>query len=348
MKFSWCVPVPTPRLELMYAGARKTEECGFHSICYADHTVMIPPSGGQVYEAWAFLTALATMTSKVKLWTGVSDVHRVHPAIMAQKVATLDVISGGRAMIGLGFGEAMNLDMYGIPRNASLTKMREFVEVLRLLWRKRRKAKFSGKFFTLDRAYLQVHPVGKTIPVYIAANGVKSRELTGEIGDGWYPFFENPDIFATHREDVVRGIKRGKKPEEKLESFDYSYNCFVAIADDHEAALDRVRFFKSSCLTMGHKFNEAYGLSLPTNLTIHNMTMETDGADELLACVEDVPDRALEEFNVVGTPDEVIAQVERFQKAGCTHLVLMNRGPDIDGVYETIRDVVIPYFREEK
>lgn len=346
MRFSWCIPVPTPKLEYMYAGARKAEACGFWSIWYADHTVMLPPSGGAVYEAWGFLTALAMKTQTINLCTGVSDPHRVHPAIMAQKVATLDQISGGRAMIGLGFGEAMNLDMYGLPRNASLTKMREFIQCLRLLWRKRRKAKFHGKYFDLDRAYLQVHPIARTIPVYLAANGPKSRHMAGELADGWYPFFENPALYARHHAEVVAGIRETKNPEEKLAGYDFSYNCFVAIADDHQAALDRVQFFKSMCLTMGHKFNEAYNLALPTNLTVHNFTMDSEGSDALMGCMDDIPDRALEEFNVIGTVDEVIAQVERFQQAGCNHLVLMNRGPDVDHVYEVIRDKVIPYFNE--
>ncbi|GAB4322227.1 MAG: 5,10-methylenetetrahydromethanopterin reductase [Promethearchaeota archaeon] len=345
VKFSWCVPVPTPGLELMYAGAAKAEACGFWSIWYADHLTMIPPGGGQVFEAWSFLTALACKTKRVKLCTGVSDVHRIHPAVMAQKVATLDQISGGRAMIGVGLGEAMNLDAYGLPRSASLGKLREFVEVMRLLWGKRRKATFEGSHFNLKRAYLQVHPVGH-VPVYVAANGPKSRRLAGEVGDGWYPFFESPETFAKHKRDVDAGISASKDPEEKAGRYDYAYNCFVAVADDHDAAVERLRFFKSMCVSMPQKFNEAYGLDLPTNLHLHDVTMESEGADALLSCADQVPDRALEDFNVAGTVDEVIAQVERFQKAGCTHLVLMNRGPDVNRVYEVFRDEVIPAFQD--
>ena len=86
---------------------------------------------GTCYDAYCFLTSLAMVTKKIKLCTGVSDCHRFHPALMAHKVATLDQISNGRAMIGLGAGEAMNIDMYGLNRNKSVTKLREYINLMR-------------------------------------------------------------------------------------------------------------------------------------------------------------------------------------------------------------------------
>jgi len=135
MRFSFHIPVPTPRLEYMYEGVKKAEESGFFGIFYADHTTMSPQKGtGTCYDAYCYLTALAMITKKVKLCTGVSDCHRFHPALMAHKVATLDQISNGRAMIGLGAGEAMNIDMYGLSRRRSVSKLREYIILLRKFW----------------------------------------------------------------------------------------------------------------------------------------------------------------------------------------------------------------------
>ncbi|TFG00866.1 MAG: LLM class flavin-dependent oxidoreductase, partial [Promethearchaeota archaeon] len=137
MKFSFSIPVPTPRLEYMIDGSKKAEACGFHSIFYADHTTMLN-SPGTCYDALCFLTALAMETSKLKLCTGVSDCHRFNPALMAHKFATLDVISKGRAMIGIGAGEAMNIDFYGLNRERSVIKLREYIEIIRKFWTKKR------------------------------------------------------------------------------------------------------------------------------------------------------------------------------------------------------------------
>jgi len=125
MRFSFHIPVPTPRLEYMFKGTKMAEECGFFGVFYADHTVMLPPGPGTCYDAYCFLTSLAMITKKIRLCTGVSDCHRFHPALMAHKVATLDQISNGRGMIGLGAGEAMNIDMYGIERKNSVSKLRD-------------------------------------------------------------------------------------------------------------------------------------------------------------------------------------------------------------------------------
>jgi 5,10-methylenetetrahydromethanopterin reductase len=262
---------------------------------------------------------------------------------MAQKIATLDVISGGRAMFGIGAGEAMNLDMYGIPHDRALAKIREYVTYVRGLWG-RRKLKFNGEFFTAKNAYLQIQPVQKHIPIYMAANGPKARHVCGEIADGWYPFSETPELLATHKADVFAGMQAAGRVN--TSDFEVSYNCFIAVADDTEAALDRVKFFKSSMLSMPVKLNEAYNLGLPEEHNLCDTTMDSECFDDMFANVDKVPDRAMQDFNIVGTPSEVMEQFAKFVTAGVTNFVLINRGPDFNGVFDYLHDHVIPYFNE--
>jgi len=119
--------------EQMAKHAMLAESLEFDSVWVPDHLVL-EDYRRLCPEAWCILSALATRTRRVTLGTSVTDPYRRHPAVLAQTVATLDLISGGRTILGLGAGEAMNTDPYGIPRDMRITRMRETVEILRRLW----------------------------------------------------------------------------------------------------------------------------------------------------------------------------------------------------------------------
>ena len=345
MKFGFHIPVPTPRLEYMYDAAKKAEECGLDAIFYADHTVMLPPGPGTCYDAYCYLTALAMITNKINLCTGVSDCHRFHPALMAHKVATLDVISNGRAMFGIGAGEAMNVDMYGLNRDRSLAKLREYIDLVRKYWTKRKvnaKSEFWGE---MKNSYIQIKTIQKKIPIYLAGNGPKTRKLTGEKADGWYPLYQPPWVYKKNQKQVADAAKAiGRDPAE----IDYVYDCFVAIDDKNpENAVKRCEFFKASYLLNAPIVNAAYpDVSLSGGLSIHNFEMDSEGATELLSCLDQLPETILEDFNCLGTTDDVIKSIEKYKEAGATHMSFMNRGPDPNQVFEIFRDKIIPYFKE--
>ncbi len=345
MRFSFHIPVPTPRLDFMFEGTKKAEDCGFFGVFYADHTVMLPPGPGTCYDAYSFLTALAMITKKVKLCTGVSDCHRFHPALMAHKVATLDQISNGRGMIGLGAGEAMNIDMYGLNRVKSVSKLREYIILLRKFWTKKRVSEKSDFWGEIRRAYIQIKPVQKSPPIYVAANGPKTRKITGELADGWYPLYQPPWVYKKKVKEVIDAAKdTGRDPSE----IDYVYDCFVAIDDDDpDKAIKRCEFFKSSYLLNSTITNEAYpGLNLPEGLNVHNFDMSNQNALDYLSNLDKLPDTILQDFNCIGTTDDVISSIEKYKEAGATHISIMNRGPDPNKVYEVFRDKIIPYFKE--
>ncbi|MEX2704085.1 MAG: LLM class flavin-dependent oxidoreductase [Candidatus Freyrarchaeum guaymaensis] len=341
VKFGFSIPVPTYRLELAIEGAKKAEQCGFESLWYADHLTILPPTG-RIYDAFVFLTTMALNTKRLTLCTGVSDPHRRHPVVMAHILATLDVVSNGRAMVGIGAGEAMNLRMYNIDARKPVSKMREFIEVMRLLWKEDR-VNYDGEFFQMRDAFLQLRPVQETIPIYVAANGPKSRRLAGEIGDGWFPFYESPNLIAKHIKDVGEGAKRAGR---SMDEIDVCYNCMTAIADDFETAFERVEFMKGGHLLFPEKLKEEYNIEVPKDLAIQKLTPSNEDLMKLVQYLDKVPDRILQDFNVIGTVDQVIGQLEAFMKAGVKHFALLNRGPDPNKVFEIYRDKIIPYFKE--
>ncbi len=345
MKFGNVIPYDFPSFQNILEQAKKSEESGFDYIFYPDHTVDWDPGSGICFEAFNTLSALA-MKSKLKLGTAVSDCHRYHPALMAQKVATLDHISSGRALLGLGVGEKINVDMYGLSRAKALSKLREYIELLRQFWSKKKVTKKSEFWGDIKRAFIQIKPIQNTPPIYVAANGPKSRQLTGELANGWFPFIESPRTYKENKKEIVDAAKKiGRNPEE----IDYALQTYVAIDDDNpEKAVKTCEAFKLfSLFVASTKLNQIYPtLNLPTDLTVFNYDWNSD-VHELFAYQNKLPESMLTDILCLGTTDDVIANIEKLKEAGVTHMAFFNHGPDFNKVYERFRDKIIPYFKEE-
>ncbi len=345
MRFSFHIPVPTPRLEYMFNGTKKAEECGFFGVFYADHTTMLPPGPGTCFDAYCFLSSLAMITKKIMLCTGVSDCHRFHPALMAHKVATLDQISNGRGMIALGAGEAMNIDMYGIERKRSVTKLREYINLMRDFWTKKRVNRNSEFWGEIKNAYIQIKPIQDRIPIYVAGNGPKTRKITGELADGWYPLYQPPWLYKKYVKEISDIAKASNRNPSDI---DFVYDCFIAIDDDDpNNALKRCEFFKSSYVLNAYITNEAYpNLNLPEITNVHDVDMTGGNLLDYANNIDKLPETILQDTNCIGTTDDVISSIEKYQQAGATNMSFMNRGPDPNKVYEIVRDKIIPYFNE--
>jgi len=345
MKFGIVINSVDQSFENILNQANKAEKCGFYSIFIPDHAVWQPPLPGMCFDALNLLSAIA-MQTKLQLCTGVSDCHRIHPALMAQKFATLDHISNGRAMFGIGSGEKMNVDMYGLSRAKSLAKLKEYIELMRQFWTKKKVSKKSEFWGDIKKAFIQIKPKQKSIPIYVAANGPKTRQLTGILGDGWYPCVESPWTYKENKKDVVNSAKNaGRDPDE----IDYALLNFVAIDDKNpENAKEECNtLLIGSLIYYSKKINQIYPhLNIPTEIDVFNFDMNSD-IQKLLAFRDNLPESTLSDSMPIGTTDEVIATIEKFKDAGVTHMALTNYGPDMDNVFEIFRDKIIPYFKEE-
>jgi alkanesulfonate monooxygenase SsuD/methylene tetrahydromethanopterin reductase-like flavin-dependent oxidoreductase (luciferase family) len=239
----------------------------------------------------------------------------------------------------------MNIDMYGLNRKKSASKLKEYITLMRNFWTKKKVSANSEFWGRIKNAYIQIKPVQESPPIYVAGNGPITRQITGELADGWYPLYQPPWVFKKNADQVIEAAKKaGRNPSE----IDLVYDCFVAIDDDNpQNAIGRCEFFKSSYLLNPSITNEAYpNLNIPEGLTIHNFEMTSKGALDQLQYLDKLPASILKDFNCLGTTDDVIASIEQYKNAGATHLSIMNRGPDPNKVYEIFRDKIIPYFRD--
>jgi len=146
-----------------------------------------------VAEAWGrdcftILALMARETRRMQLGTGIVNTYSRTPAALAQHFATLDELSGGRMIIGLGTsGYRVIEHWHGVPFQPSLTRLREYVEIIRMILAGE-PLMYSGKIFNLQRGFrLRFQPVRARIPIFIASLTPKSVAQTARIADGWMP-----------------------------------------------------------------------------------------------------------------------------------------------------------------
>lgn len=146
----------------------------------------VPEGWGR--DAFSLLTQLAVETRRIRLATGIVNVYSRTPGALAQHFATLDELSGGRAIIGLGASSANVIEQFhGIPFQPALARIRETVSIVRMLLRGERLV-HHGKWFDMDRGFtLRMTPLRPAIPIFLATLNPKSVKMTAEIADGWIP-----------------------------------------------------------------------------------------------------------------------------------------------------------------
>src|SRR5271154_1248636 len=159
--------------------ARAADDAGVHSIWVAE-------AWGR--DAFTTLTLLAEHTSRVRLASGIVNTYSRTPAALAQHFATLDELSGGRMIIGLGTSGPQVIEhFHGIKFNPPLTRLKEYVDIINLIMAGT-PLNYNGKIFKLGRGFtIRFEPTRKHIPIYIASLNQKSVEFTARKADGWLP-----------------------------------------------------------------------------------------------------------------------------------------------------------------
>jgi len=148
--------------------------------------VFVAEAWGQ--DAFTLLVQLAERTTRIKLATGIVNFYSRSPAALAQHFATLDEISEGRAIIGLGASSANVIEhFHGVPFRPALARMRETVEIINLLVAGQ-PLNFHGRVFNLERGFtLRFKPYRDHIPVYIASFRPQAVKVVAAVADGWMP-----------------------------------------------------------------------------------------------------------------------------------------------------------------
>ena len=206
--------------------AQLAEDLGYDSI-------WIPEAWG--YEQFQLLTEIALATTRIKLGTGIANIFSRSAGLLAMSAATLDEISEGRVILGLGTsGKKVVENFHGVPYEKPLTRMRETIGILRTLWRGDRLSPDSSTLFHPRPFKLEMTPRRRDIPIYVASLQDKAIREIGRIADGWVPTFWP----YRHFRDGLALIEAGARDAGRNPA-DVELAPFVAIIPLDDVALAR-------------------------------------------------------------------------------------------------------------
>src|SRR5881398_4177393 len=214
------------------------EEAGYDSVWSAE---------AYGSDAATVLGWMAGKTSQIRLGSGIFQMPARSPAMTAMTAATIDQLSGGRMLLGIGSsGPQVAEGWHGQRFARQLQRTREYVAVLRMALARER-VEFHGE--TLDLPLpdgpgkalkLTISPVQERVPIYIAAIGPKNTALAGEIADGWIPTLLSPEHLAELKKLLEEGASRSGR---SLDGFHIAPTVNVFVTDDLERGRDAMRPF---------------------------------------------------------------------------------------------------------
>ena len=298
--------------------AQRAEALGFAS-------VWMPEAYGT--DAVSILGALAARTQRIQLGTGIVNVFSRTPALLAQTAATLDLISGGRFILGLGTsGHQVVTGWHGVAFDRPLLRMRETVAIVRQVLRRDRLL-FDGQVFRLDKGLkLLAHPVRATVPIYLATLTPGGLRLTGEIADGWIPTLFAPGHMDLFRPELEAGARIGGR---SLETLAIAPHVPVSIDDDRALAREALKPWVALYVGgMGSKSKNFYN----DLVSQYGFADEARTLQELylggkqLEAIRRVPDALVDAISIAGPQSYVRERLSVWASAGVTTLLASVHG----------------------
>ena len=312
--------------------AEEAERCGFHSVWTSE---------AYGSDAVSPLAWIGSRTKNVRLGTAIMQMPARSPATTAATVATLDLLSGGRALLGLGTsGPQVAEGWHGQAWGKPLTRTREYVEIVRTILRREAPLEHHGEHYDIPYSgpdatglgkplRIIVHPPRADVPIYLAAIGPKNVALAAEIADGWLPIFFSPERFAeTHLPRLEEGFaRRGGRPE----GWDLAAHVPVVVTDDVAAGRDFLKpllaLYVGGMGAKGKNFYtrlaERYGYA-EAAATIQDLYL----AGKKNEAVAAVPDALVDEVALVGDRARIGNRLDAFRECGVGTLILQARQPE--------------------
>jgi probable F420-dependent oxidoreductase len=307
----WHFGVTLPQIKRSWAEARDAavafDQQGFDSVWVCDHVYGVPLPTLPIFEAWSQLAAVAALTERVELGTLVTPPFFRNPGLLAKQLATIDHVSDGRVIAGLGAGWFQpEFEAYGLPfpsLGARMRALEECARILRGLWTEERFT-LEGEHFTVHDAICEPKPVRRT-PILVGGGGEKVlMGIVARHADIWNNMAVSQHLLGPK----VEALRR--RCDEEARDFDtlhVSQQCVVVIAETEDES--RQALAKAQKIYGGHMGGH------------------------------------LEEHGIWGTPDRVVECLERHRALGCSGFLIEFFGRDTRAPAALFAERVIPQLR---
>jgi len=301
--------------------AKLAEDAGFGNIWITDHY--------NNRDVWTTLAVLSLLTNKISLGTGVTNPYTRNAAITASSIASINELSGGRAILGIGPGDKATFDKMGIDWDKPLSRVRETVLAIRAFLAKEQvsQAGFKGA---------QMSFTTSKIPIYIGAQGPKMLELAGAISDGVLINASHPDDFKFAVPMIRAGAeKAGRKPEDVQVC---AYASFSADKDPAKAV--NASKIVVAFIVAGSPENvlERHGIGMDEARAISDAISRFD----FKGAMDGVTPKMTEAFSISGAPADCRARIDELLSTGVTQIVVGSPiGPNKESAIKLIGKQVI-------
>ena len=306
------------------------EGSGLDSVWVSDHFLPWRHEGGHAPFALSWMAAVGERTERVLIGTSVlTPTFRYNPAVVAQAFATNALLTGGRVVLGVGTGEALNeiavsgrqwpefSERYG--------RLREAIRLIRALWSKE-SVDFEGEFYQLVNANIYDRPE-TAVPIYVAAGGPQMAKYAGRVADGVIcTSGKGMDLYT---ERLMPATVEGEQAAGRAAgSVDRMIEIKLSYDRDPQAALDNCRFWAPLSLTAEQKHT-------------------VDSAEEMERLADELPiEQVAKRWIVASDPEDAVAQIKQYVDAGLTHLVFHGPGHDQRRFLEQFSTDLLPRLRE--
>ena len=308
-----------PAVPKMVEAAWRAESLGFESVWVAETRF--------ARDGFVPAAAIAARTERILVSTGVVNVYTRNPVILAISYATLDELSGGRAIFGIGPGSPLVLEPQGHDFDRPLTRLREYVEIGRRLISGER-VNYDGETVSVHGVQLEFDPVRTSIPVYLGVTGPRAMRVAGEISDG---VLMNGFTSCSYVRRSIQKIEAGARAAGRdAAEIDLTLGLVTSVDSDADVARNRVKPLIAMYLAR-----------------FPNIARETGYDEEYLEKVRwEVGERGLEaggrlvseeivdDLAAVGTPGHVRDRIGEYREAGIQCPVLFAVGPNLDETLE--------------
>ena len=297
------------------------------------------------------LTPLAwwgASTRRVKLGTAIVQMSARQPAATAMAAMTMDHLSGGRFILGLGVsGPQVVEGWYGMPFAKPLARTREYIGILRDVWARQGPVVSGGEHYPLPRPdgtglgkplKSSIHPLREDIPIYLGAEGPKNVALCAELCDGWLAMLFSPTHQEIHRAALEEGFSR-PGARRKAEEFEVAATVPLIVSEDVEGAVDALRPFYALYLGgMGAK-----GVNFHANVAIRmGYEREVDEIQDLYLggkkdeAAANVPRELIDEMSLVGPPEKIREDLQKWRESIVTTLLVSGDAATLRGAAELV------------
>ncbi len=284
------------------------------------------PTPHEHFDYQVFLGHLAARAGRMRLGVGVTDAIRRHPVVIAQAMLTLAHMTKRTPILGIGAGERLNIDPYGLDFTHLAARVEEALKVIRLCFDSHGPINFEGTYYRLDGARLDLKaPVGKTPEIWVAAHGPRMLRLTGMYGDGWYPTaITSPAEYASKLALVHAAAREAGRDPEAITPALHRFTVLGSTEQEARARLETKAIRAFGLLAPAERWHKIgrehpFGAQYRSYL---DFLPERYDRKTLDAAIAAVPLELLYEGTLLwGTPQQVARKIREFGDAGLRHVV---------------------------